>query len=67
MMTRACDMELRLDDVLSRVSKPLARKIEHSVGLIRKSEKMALRLDPDNGFYNTFKKSKYERNMERYT
>ena len=48
---RACDIELSLDDVLARVSKPLARKIEYSIDLIRKSEKMALKLDSDNGFY----------------
>lgn len=51
---RACDIELSLDDVLAKVSKPLARKIEYSVDLLSKSEKMALRLDPGNGFYNTF-------------
>lgn len=51
---RACDIELSLNDVLAKVSKPLAKKIEYSVDLIRKSEKMALRLDPENGFYNTF-------------
>lgn len=51
---KACDIELSLDGVLAKVSRPLARKIEYSVGLIRKSEKMALRLDPENGFYNTF-------------
>lgn len=50
----ACDIELSLDEVLAKVSKPLARKIKYSVGLIRKSEKLALRLDPENGFYNTF-------------
>ena len=50
----ACDIELSLDDVLAKVSELLARKIEYSVHLIRKSEKMALRLDPENGFYNTF-------------
>lgn len=48
---RACDIELSLDGVLAKVSRPLARKIEYSVGLIRKSEKLALRLDPENGFY----------------
>lgn len=32
----------------------MARKIEYSVDLIRKSEKMALRLDPENGFYLAF-------------
>lgn len=51
---KACDIELSLDDVLAKASKPLARKIEYSIDLIRKSEKMALRLDPENGFYNTF-------------
>ena len=51
---KACDIELSLDDVLARVSKPLARKIEYSNDLIRKSENLALRLDPENGFYNTF-------------
>lgn len=54
-MTRACDIELRLEDVLANVSKPLARKIEYSIDLIRKAEKMALSLDPGNGFYNTIK------------
>lgn len=51
---KACDIEISLDEVLAKVSKPLARKIEYSVDLIRKSEKLALRLDPENGFYNTF-------------
>lgn len=51
---KACEMILDMDEVLSKVSRPLARKIEYSVDLIRKAERMALRLDPDNGFYNTF-------------
>lgn len=51
---KACDIELSLGGVLAKASKPLARKIEYSVDLIRKSEKLALRLDPENGFYNTF-------------
>lgn len=51
---KACDIELSLNDVLAKVSKPLAKKIEYSIDLIRKAEKMALRLDPENGFYNTF-------------
>ena len=29
----------------------LRKKIEYSIDLLRKSEKMALRLDPENGFY----------------
>ena len=50
----ASEMILDMDEVLSKVSLPLARKIEYSVDLIRKAERMALRLDPKNGFYNTF-------------
>ena len=50
----ASEMILDMDEVLARVKPSLARKIEYSVDLIRKAEKMALRLDPENGFYNTF-------------
>lgn len=50
----ASEMILDMDEVLSKVSRPLARKIEYSVDLIRKAERMALRLNPENGFYNTF-------------
>ena len=51
---KACDIRLELEDVCSKVRPSLAEKVRYSVGLIRKSEKMALRLDPENGFYNTF-------------
>ena len=51
---KACEIQLDYDTVMSKVSRPLARKIEHSVKLLRKSEKMALRLDPENGFYLAF-------------
>ena len=51
---KACDIELNIDEVMSKVSPSLAKKIEYSIDLIRKSEKMALRLDPENGFHNTF-------------
>lgn len=33
---------------------PLGEKVKYSVDLIRKSEKIALRYDPEDGFYNTF-------------
>lgn len=46
--------ELKIDEVLSKVGSSLAEKIGYSIDLIRKVEKMALQLDPDNGFYNTF-------------
>ena len=32
----------------------LKRKIDYSIGLLRKAEKMALRLDPENGFWLAF-------------
>ena len=32
----------------------LQRKIDYSISLLRKSEKMALKLDPENGFYLAF-------------
>lgn len=51
---KAQDIELKIDEVLSKVRPSLAKKIEYSIDLIRKSEKMALRLDPESGFYNTF-------------
>lgn len=51
---KACEIQLNYDTVTAKVSRPLARKIEHSVELLRKSEKMALRLDSENGFYLAF-------------
>lgn len=47
-------IDITLEEALSRASGTLRAKIEYSIDLIRKSEKMALRLDPENGFYNTF-------------
>lgn len=51
---KACDINLDLEEVMAKASPSLAKKIQYSVDLIRRSEKMALRLDPENGFYNTF-------------
>ena len=53
-MTPAQDIPLTLDSVLANARQSLKKKILYSIGLIRKSEKMALRLDPVDGFYNTF-------------
>ena len=53
-MTPAQDIPLALDSVLANARPSLQKKILYSIGLIRKSEKMALRLDPENGFWNTF-------------
>lgn len=51
---KACDIKLDLEEVCGKVRPSLAAKIRYSVDLIRKTEKLALRLDADNGFYNTF-------------
>ena len=53
-MTPAQDIPLTLEGVLANARPSLQKKILYSIGLIRKSEKMALRLDPVDGFYNTF-------------
>lgn len=45
---------LTLDSVLANARPSLQKKILYSIDLIRKSEKIALRLDPADGFYNTF-------------
>ena len=51
---KAQDIPLTLESVLSHAKPSLQKKIIYSIELIRKSEKMALRLDPEDGFYNTF-------------
>ena len=53
-MTPAQDLPLTLESVLANARPSLQKKILYSIDLIRKSEKMALRLDPADGFYNTF-------------
>lgn len=50
----ASEINLTISEVLSRVRPGLREKILYSLDLIRKAEKMALRLDPVDGFYNTF-------------
>ena len=50
----ASEINLTLNEVLSRVRPGLQKKILYSIDLIRNAEKMALRLDPVDGFYNTF-------------
>ena len=54
MTMRACDISLDMEAVCAMVSDELAEKVRYSVDLIRKSERVALRLDPEEGFYNTF-------------
>ena len=48
---KACDIVLNLSEVTKIVRPSLRDKINYSVDLLRKSEKMALRLDPLDGFH----------------
>lgn len=51
---RAEDINVSYEEALKLAPPQLREKIQHSVELIRKAEKIALMYDPDNGFYNTF-------------
>ena len=51
---KAEDINISYEDALKLAPLDLRNKIQHSVELIRKAEKLALIYDPDNGFYNTF-------------
>lgn len=48
------DIQITLEEALSRASKPLAKKIRYSIELLQKAEIMALRLDAEEGFYLAF-------------
>ena len=48
------DINVSYEDALRLAPLDLKNKIQHSVELIRKAEKLALIYDPQNGFYNTF-------------
>ena len=48
-------MILSLDDAISRIRRPsLREKVLYSVRLLQRAEPMALRLDPEDGFYLAF-------------
>lgn len=51
---RAEDINMSYEEALQLAPPQLRKKIQHSVELIRKAEKIALVYDPENGFYNTF-------------
>ena len=48
------ELEFKLEDVLSKFSVNLQNKIQHSVELLQKSERLALAYDSDDGFYLAF-------------
>ena len=47
-------MALTLEEAYSRASLSLRRKMEHSVELLRKAEKLALAYDVEDGFFLAF-------------
>ena len=53
-MMKNCELQFTLDDILPKFKPVLQKKILHSVDLIRKTERLALSYDPENGYYNTF-------------
>lgn len=48
------ELEFKLEDVLSKFSVNLQNKIQHSVELLQKSERLAFAYDSDDGFYLAF-------------
>ena len=53
-MMKAEEIEVSLEDAMKIAPPLLRKKIQHSVELIRKAEKIALMYDPENGYFNTF-------------
>ena len=51
---KAENINVSYEDALKLAPLDLRNKIQHSVELIRKAEKIALIYDSENGFYNTF-------------
>lgn len=54
MVMRNSEIDITLEDAIRKASPALKKKIIYSVELLRKSEKTALRLDPEDGFYLAF-------------
>ena len=54
MKIKAEDIDVSYEEAIRIAPSNLRKKIQHSVELIRKAEKIALMYDPDNGYYNTF-------------
>ena len=51
---RAQDINVSYEEALQKSTPYFAKKLQHSVELIRKAEKIALMYDAEDGFYNTF-------------
>ena len=54
MKIKAEDIDVSYEEAMRIAPPNLRKKIQHSVELIRKAEKIALMYDLDNGYFNTF-------------
>lgn len=54
----AQDINVSYEEALQKSTPYFAKKLQHSVELIRKAEKIALMYDTEDGFYNTFSRGK---------
>lgn len=48
------EMTFDYSEVIQKLSEPLRKKLEHSVELLRKAERLALAYDEENGYYLAF-------------
>lgn len=51
---KAEDIDVSFEDAMKIAPPQLRKKIEHSVTLVRRAERLALEYDAEDGFYNTF-------------
>lgn len=48
------ELQITIDEVLPKLSQSLQKKLQHSVELLRKAEKLAFAYDDENGYYLAF-------------
>lgn len=51
---KAEDINVSFEEAITRCNPAFAKKLRHSVELIRNAERIALKYNPKNGFFNTF-------------
>lgn len=47
-------MTFDYSEVMQKLSEPLRKKVEHSIDILRKAERLALAYDEENGYYLAF-------------
>lgn len=51
---RNCDVEVGMEDIAGRLSPVLLKRLEYSIALLRKAERLATAYDPENGYFLAF-------------